>query len=156
MELYIDYYAVLGITQNATPAEINAAFKKQSLKWHPDRKQGIEAHKKMQEINEARRILLDKVLRRKFDLEFNRQKENTLTKKTKPTQNEERTANEKPIKNNYSCNLRTDEDLICICAKAVKYKLEFINSVLMELYKRNYTHKSILERIEKNKLQRKT
>ncbi len=147
MKPFIDYYAVLGITQDAAPTEIKTAFKKQSLKWHPDRNPGIDVHKKMQDINEARRILLDCTLRGKYDREYNGLKANAIAKKKKSTAD-----NEKKIQltnNNYSFDLRSDEDLIRICANAVKYKLEFIGAVLQELYKRNYTRENILNRVQK-------
>ena len=38
--MFVDYYAVLEIEITATSEEIKAAFKKQALKWHPDKNQG--------------------------------------------------------------------------------------------------------------------
>ena len=156
MNPVIDYYAILGISQNATKVEIKAAFKKQSLKWHPDRNRTSDATKKMQEINEANRILSDKTLRGKYNIQYNRSKESPITKPKKPAPNPEPKSQPKQStqseslkqKVNYSCNLRSDEDLIRICANASKYNLEFINVVLDELYKRNYTLETILELIK--------
>ena len=43
-----DYYKTLGVSRNATPKEIRKAFKKLSLKWHPDKnKKNPEVAKNM-------------------------------------------------------------------------------------------------------------
>jgi len=156
MKPFIDYYAILGISPKATTIEIKTAFKNQSLKWHPDRNRGTDTTNKMQEINEANRILSNNVLRVKYNREYSRAKKTISTKQNKPTQQAEGKSEPKQStqsesvkqKVNYSCNLRSDEDLIRICVNASNYNLEFINVVLCELYKRNYTLETILERIK--------
>jgi len=154
MKPFIDYYAILGISLNGTNTEIQAAYKKKSLQWHPDLNRGIDTTKKMQEINEAKRILSDKVLRVKYNREYNRFKESSTTNNKKGKQGDStshsqpKTGANESVKPNYSCDLRPDEDLILICANASKYNLEFINVVLLEMYKRNYSLASILERIK--------
>lgn len=63
-----DYYEVLGITKGATQEEINKAFKKQALKFHPDRSQGDpNATKKFQEVQEAYECLKDSNKRQMYD-----------------------------------------------------------------------------------------
>lgn len=52
-----DYYKILGVSKNATDEEIRKAYKKLSMKYHPDRPSGNEA--KFKEINEAHDILSD-------------------------------------------------------------------------------------------------
>ena len=64
-----DYYAVLGIAPRASAEEIRKAYHKLAFRCHPDRNQKSgEAHKKMQEINEAYAILSDSVKRGEYDL----------------------------------------------------------------------------------------
>jgi DnaJ-class molecular chaperone len=52
----MDYYEVLGVNENATDVEIKKAYRRLSLKHHPDRKGDVETFKK---INEAYQTLGD-------------------------------------------------------------------------------------------------
>jgi curved DNA-binding protein CbpA len=64
-----DYYEVLGIAPDASAEEIKEAYRKLAFRCHPDRnRKSEEAHKKMQEINEAYAILSDPIKRREYDL----------------------------------------------------------------------------------------
>ncbi|KAF7791747.1 hypothetical protein EIP86_002771 [Pleurotus ostreatoroseus] len=63
-----DYYKLLGVDKNASEEEIKKAYKKQALKWHPDRNAGSEeASKKFKEISEAFEVLSDKQKRTIYD-----------------------------------------------------------------------------------------
>jgi len=79
--MFIDYYAVLEIQETATLEEIKIAFKKQALKWHPDRNIGIDTTIKMQEINEAYLILKDIEARERYIIEYRRFKQYQSQKK---------------------------------------------------------------------------
>ena len=64
-----DYYEVLGIAPDASAEKIRSAYHKLAFQCHPDRHQASEeAHKKMQEINEAYAILSDPIKRREYDV----------------------------------------------------------------------------------------
>lgn len=54
-----DYYEMLGVSKNASDTEIKTAYRKQALKWHPDRNKSSEAAGKFKEINKAYEVLAD-------------------------------------------------------------------------------------------------
>lgn len=68
--MFIDYYDILEISFDATSEEIKVAFKKQALRWHPDRNIGKDTKIKMQEINEAYLILKDFEARARYNNEY--------------------------------------------------------------------------------------
>jgi len=55
----MDYYEVLGVSKNASDEEIKAAYRRQALKWHPDRNKSPEATEKFKQINKAFEVLSD-------------------------------------------------------------------------------------------------
>ncbi|KAJ0062753.1 hypothetical protein NL108_004359, partial [Boleophthalmus pectinirostris] len=62
------YYDILGVSANATQAQIKTAYYKQSFAYHPDRNAGTEeATLRFSEINEAYTVLGNKALRKKYD-----------------------------------------------------------------------------------------
>jgi len=60
----MDYYSVLGVSKNASDAELKKAYKKASMQHHPDRG-GDES--KFKEINEAYTALKDPQKRQMYD-----------------------------------------------------------------------------------------
>ena len=51
-----DYYKRLGVLNNATPADITKAYRKEALKWHPDKNPDNKeaAEKNFKALAEAR------------------------------------------------------------------------------------------------------
>ena len=63
-----DYYKLLGVKKDATDEELKKAFRKNALKYHPDRNKGNpKAEEKFKQINEAYAVLSDKDKKFKYD-----------------------------------------------------------------------------------------
>lgn len=61
-------YSVLGVTQNATGAEIKKAFRALSKKYHPDVNPGDkEAEERFRKVSEAYSLLQDPQKRKEYD-----------------------------------------------------------------------------------------
>ncbi|MDR1807170.1 MAG: molecular chaperone DnaJ [Propionibacteriaceae bacterium] len=63
-----DYYAILGVKKDATPAEIKKAFRKLARENHPDQHPGDkQAEKRFKEASEAHDVLSDPDKRKEYD-----------------------------------------------------------------------------------------
>jgi len=68
MATELDYYAVLGVSREATEGELKRAFRKLAQQWHPDVNKDAAAHERFKEINEAYQVLSDPQRRQAYDL----------------------------------------------------------------------------------------
>ncbi|MBP3413211.1 MAG: molecular chaperone DnaJ [Oscillospiraceae bacterium] len=62
-----DYYEVLGISKDASEADIKRAYRKMAAKYHPDVNHEAGAEEKFKEINEANEVLSDADKRARYD-----------------------------------------------------------------------------------------
>lgn len=63
-----DYYATLGLSRDASEADIKKAYRDLSKKWHPDKHKGDkDAEQKFKEINEAYEVLGNGKKRKQYD-----------------------------------------------------------------------------------------
>ena len=63
-----DFYEIIGVEKNASADEIKKAYRKQALKFHPDRNPGDKkAEENFKELGEAYNILSDDQKRAAYD-----------------------------------------------------------------------------------------
>lgn len=62
-----DYYKILGVTKSASAADIKRAYRKLSLKYHPDKNPSPDAASKFAEIATAYDVLSDPDKRKAYN-----------------------------------------------------------------------------------------
>ena len=63
-----DYYDTLGVSRDASSAQIKKAYKKLAMKYHPDRNAGDKkSEEKFKELSEAYEVLSDSSKRQTYD-----------------------------------------------------------------------------------------
>lgn len=63
-----DYYEILGVPRTATQGEIQKAYRKLAVKYHPDKNPGNrEAEEKFKKVGEAYEVLRDAEKRKRYD-----------------------------------------------------------------------------------------
>jgi curved DNA-binding protein CbpA len=106
-----DYYYILGVDKNATIEEIKKAYRKLSLKFHPDKNNGDKFfEERFREVNEAYETLNDVNKRRLYDLNSvnsnahftNTNNTNSNQNKQSETKQQESNANPQFDKTNYT------------------------------------------------------
>ena len=60
-----DYYSVLEVGRESTQEDIKKAYRKQALRFHPDKNKAEDAEERFKEIAEAYEVLGDPVGKRK-------------------------------------------------------------------------------------------
>jgi molecular chaperone DnaJ len=68
-----DYYKILGVPRNASLESIKRAYRRIAKENHPDITQRAESREAFQEVEEAYRILRDRLGRKKYDGQLRRQ-----------------------------------------------------------------------------------
>jgi curved DNA-binding protein len=94
----MDYYTTLGISKNASEAEIKAAYRKMAMKHHPDRG-GDE--KKFKEVNEAYETLSDPQKKQMIDMGVDPNSQHTSYRQGSPFEFHFNTGNFEDIFSNF-------------------------------------------------------
>jgi curved DNA-binding protein CbpA len=72
-----NYYEILGISRNATPEEIKKAYRKLSMKFHPDKNEGDAFFEEMfKKIQEAYEVLSNASKRHQYNAMLDSQQGN--------------------------------------------------------------------------------
>ena len=62
-----DYYAILGISRNATDEDLKRSYKKLAIKFHPDKNHAPQASEAFKKVGAAYACLTDPEKRRYYD-----------------------------------------------------------------------------------------
>ena len=86
----LSYYDILGVSQDATPDQIRAAYKQMAISLHPDKNQfGAQL---MKQINEAYETLSDPLRRRQYNQGGYKSSRSNTPPPTQPNQKQQRTS----------------------------------------------------------------
>ena len=156
-----DYYAILGISRFANNTQIRAAYLKRCKEWHPDKNPGVDTTKKMQEVNEAKCVLIDPVKRANFDYQYNsfktdskKQQHQTYTNPSSDFEKQQRTERnrqryeelkrriinfkekEQYLYDTYLDQIRkkSTQDILSSCDNWTAFSVEFIDMSIHELH----------------------
>ena len=135
-----DYYKIMEVSEYASLDEIKNAYKKQSLRWHPDKNLNIDTTPQMQLINEAFLILKDTEAKKRYDVEYKRFKyfsekvKNThsTTENKQEQQKEETKAGKATPKYEYTNYKIQDETLEKWINNARKQAVELAKQTLID------------------------
>lgn len=72
MYQFVDFYFLLDLTPDASRDEVLTSFQRESAVWFPGRIIGMNDRDVMRALLEARRILVDPVLKESYDREYER------------------------------------------------------------------------------------
>ena len=137
-----DYYSILGLTKTATSIDIRNAYKKLSLKYHPDR--NINGTEKFKEISEAYQILYNSITREKYDynknIDYNFKNPKDIWNSLFPKEIPQKLLNE--LINKYFINLvdieKLDFDIF------YKYLLNIFNKISKDKDKSKIDHQVLI------------
>ena len=142
--MFKDYYEILEVPFGSDQDAIKIAYRKQALKWHPDKHPDEDVATIMQDINEAYAILKDPIKRKRYDQEYANfkrassnftQEHNNSSTQGNCTYKNHSEGTKSYKKYNYEYNVQ-DEDLKEDIKNAQEYARKLVDEFFSEL-KRN-------------------
>ena len=111
-----DYYYILGINNDATEADIKKAYRKLSLKFHPDKNDGDKFfEERFKDINEAYENLIDTNRRRLHDSILHgsnfKSSQKVTSNQPKKEEHQQKQESKQPKKKQFSKNKWTDDQV---------------------------------------------
>lgn len=85
MGIFLDYYELLEIQDNASNIEIKKVYREKAKVFHPDLNNNINAEETMKELNEAKVILLDPIKRKAYDIIWKNHYKDNIIVESVPT-----------------------------------------------------------------------
>ena len=117
-----NYYYILGVTQSSSSDEIKKAYRKLSVKFHPDKNDGdIFFEERFKEIQEAFEILSNELQRRYYDIQY-------LTFFTKQNSSFNFKNYEEQIRKEYETLIQKERELLKNKENELKKKEEQLKS----------------------------
>lgn len=146
----LNYYDVLGVSQNADDFVIKAAYKALAQRYHPDKFAGnsrdaVDAETKMRQLNEAYQVLSDEVKRRNYDASL----------KQNQQQNSQQSSTNSKQQADWQIALRFYPDLTSFETRLAKFDTDLVsefrsNLLATQQYERR---QSIADKLEQNYLE---
>lgn len=125
----VNYYHVLGLNENASQAEIKAAFKKLAVKYHPDKHPDRpEMEEKFKEVNQAHQILSDPYEKARYDLKLKYQQFSGSHETTSPYSRPSSTFHQRPNPKYYRAKVDHRKNMV---ATAYAFGITFIIAALV-------------------------
>lgn len=109
--MFKDYYAILEVNYPSDEKEIKSAYRKETLKWHPDKNIGRNTEEQMKDINEAYTILSNLKSRERYEREYQIFKQNQKKKEGEFASGSAYSKNNRHYhRNEESCNTKWQYD----------------------------------------------
>ncbi len=141
----MNYYEILGLDPKASDHEIKDAYRREAMKWHPDRHNGAaakgEADRRFKDLAVAYRTLRDSSARADYDLQLEKQ----LSKEFEARQQEQQRSKHKRAGSDFADTMPPFENNTASSADANQMFYEQMLDLAFELAGRGFPEFNILK-----------
>jgi len=135
-----DYYYILGLNKNATKDEIKTAYRKLSMKFHPDQNQGDKFfEERFKDLHEAYETLVDDDKRRTYDHIY---REKTTTEEYSYNSTSESSQSKKSTYTAQAVPKKTTKQFVFAVLGILLFLSPFILGAIKRLIERKETQRS--------------